>query len=286
MNKRPLVSIIMNCFNSDKYLENAINSIYDQTYIHWEIIFWNNKSDDKSEIIAKSYDKKLKYFESEEFLNLGEARKKACEKASGKYLAFLDCDDTWMNDKLEKQINIYENNRDLGFVYGKSVYYSELKNKIINRQVKLFEGMVFDELIKYNFVSFASAMIDRNKYFEIGGFPSHLKHSTDYWVFLKLANLYPVKATTSDCCTIRLHDSNLTNKLYLTGVKESIEVLETFPPSRKIDNAIKRMYSRIGFKFFTQIKPIKFIKIIIKHNLFTTMLVMIFEKFQMKLKIF
>ena len=54
---KPLVSIIMNCFNGERYLEEAINSVYSQTFKNWEIIFWDNLSSDNSEIIIKNFNK-------------------------------------------------------------------------------------------------------------------------------------------------------------------------------------------------------------------------------------
>ena len=63
-NNKPLVSIIINCLNGEKYLKEAINSVYKQSYKNWEIIFWDNGSIDNSKKIAKSYNKKLRYFYS------------------------------------------------------------------------------------------------------------------------------------------------------------------------------------------------------------------------------
>ena len=80
----------MNCYNGEKYLREAIDSIYAQSYENWEIIFWDNCSTDSSAEIAKSYDEKIKYFTVSSKLELGEARKLATEHARGKYLAFLD----------------------------------------------------------------------------------------------------------------------------------------------------------------------------------------------------
>ncbi len=70
-NFRPKVSVIMNCFNSEKYLREAIDSVYAQTYKDWEIIFWDNASTDHSKEIAKSYDNKLKYSRGKETVPLG-----------------------------------------------------------------------------------------------------------------------------------------------------------------------------------------------------------------------
>ncbi len=65
MKKQPLVSIIMNCLNGEKYLSNAIDSVIKQTYKNWELIFWDNQSTDNSASILKRYkDKRIKYFYS------------------------------------------------------------------------------------------------------------------------------------------------------------------------------------------------------------------------------
>ena len=77
MGKSPLVSIVMNCYNGAKFLREAINSIYDQTYQNWEIIFWDNASSDNSGEIAQSYGRKIRYFRSEIKDCLGAARNKA-----------------------------------------------------------------------------------------------------------------------------------------------------------------------------------------------------------------
>ena len=86
---KSLVSIIMNCYNGQRFLKEAIDSVYQQDYEDWEIIFWDNASEDDSAKIAKSYDKKLKYFLAPSNTSLGEARNIALQKAHGKYIAFL-----------------------------------------------------------------------------------------------------------------------------------------------------------------------------------------------------
>jgi len=102
---RPFISIVINCLNGEEYLREAIDSIYDQTYTNWEIIFWDNASTDKSAAIAKSYGKKLRYFLSGSIDTLYNARNKAVVGARGEYLAFLDCDDWWYDDfLLERKI--------------------------------------------------------------------------------------------------------------------------------------------------------------------------------------
>ena len=106
-NNEPLVSVIMNCYNGQKYLEESIESVLSQTYKNWELIFWDNISNDRSAEIFKNYnDSRLKYFCAENHTPLYEARNKAFKKTSGELIAFLDVDDLWTEDKLSKQVSL------------------------------------------------------------------------------------------------------------------------------------------------------------------------------------
>src|SRR3990167_1275331 len=121
---KPLVSIVMNCYNSEKYLREAIDSIFAQTYQHWEIIFWDNASVDASAEIAKSYDDRLHYYRGTETVPLYAARNKALEKCNGEFIAFLDCDDLWLPRKLEKQIPLFSDQL-VALVYSDSLFMAE-----------------------------------------------------------------------------------------------------------------------------------------------------------------
>ena len=73
--KQELVSIILNCYNGEKYLKDALETVINQSYYNWELIFWDNKSNDRSKKIFDTYkSKKLKYFQSKEHTSLYEAR--------------------------------------------------------------------------------------------------------------------------------------------------------------------------------------------------------------------
>ena len=115
---KPLVSIIMNCFNGEQYLEEALKSVLDQTYENWELIFWDNRSEDESSDIFKKFkDNRFKYFLSDRHTTLCKARNLAIEKTKGDFLAFIDTDDMWLPNKLEKQIPLFKDN-SVGLVYG------------------------------------------------------------------------------------------------------------------------------------------------------------------------
>ena len=109
MSTRPIVSIIMNCHNGQKFLSDAIQSVINQSFENWELVFYDNFSKDKSYTILKKFkDKRIKYYKSKKFLNLYAARNQAIIKARGKYIAFLDTDDLWEKNKLKIQLNLIE----------------------------------------------------------------------------------------------------------------------------------------------------------------------------------
>ena len=98
--EEPLVSVVINCYNGERFLKKAIDSVYAQSYQNWEIIFWDNRSEDKSAEIFKSYnDKRFKYFYAKKHTSLYKARNLAIKESSGELLAFIDTDDLWEKNK-------------------------------------------------------------------------------------------------------------------------------------------------------------------------------------------
>ena len=107
MTEKPLVSIIINCYNGETFLREAIDSVIAQTYENWELVFWDNQSTDSTREIVESYNNpKIKYFYAPDHTPLGEARNLAVEKANGEYINFLDADDVWSPNKLEEQVKL------------------------------------------------------------------------------------------------------------------------------------------------------------------------------------
>ena len=126
----PLVSVIMNCYNGEKYLKKSLKSVLLQSYKNWEIIFWDNLSTDNTFKIVKSIkEKKIKYYKSKIFLSLYDARNLALKKAKGKYISFLDSDDTWYKDKLKYQVQFSEKNKDFLIQYSNFFLKNEIKKK-------------------------------------------------------------------------------------------------------------------------------------------------------------
>lgn len=106
-----LVSIITPCFNSEKYISQAVQSIVSQTHQNWELLLVDDCSTDETFSIISNFtsqDTRIKSFKLDTNSGTGVARNFAIQQASGNYIAFLDADDLWKPEKLEKQINFME----------------------------------------------------------------------------------------------------------------------------------------------------------------------------------
>lgn len=156
----PQVSVIMNCYNSETYLTDALDSLKNQSFEDYEVIFWDNDSTDGSAAIAQGFGPKLRYFRSDKTMPLGAARNLAIAQAQAPYIAFLDCDDLWLPEKLERQVALMR--PDVGLVYTDTEIFTG--DRVLSR---VFEnspparGHAFRELVLGQFISMSSAMIHR-----------------------------------------------------------------------------------------------------------------------------
>lgn len=242
--KEPLVSVVMNCHNSAKYLRESIDSVLAQTYKNWEIIFWDNQSTDESAKVFQSYaDERLHYYLAPEFTKLGLARNMAVAQAKGDWLGFLDCDDIWLPTKLEQQVNIINHESpDLGLVYGQCLVIkgdSEVRTSWAKGQYKyankknlivLPEGWVLHKLLKLNFIPLLTAIVARRAYHEIGGISPHFEQAEDYELFVKIAATKKVRAVQDVIALYRVHSSNISHGNEEKNFEECIEVISKFLP--------------------------------------------------------
>ena len=122
-----LVSIITPCYNSSDYISDAIDSVINQEYKKWEMIIVDDFSSDDSVKIVKKYiekDSRISIIQLDFNKGPGYARNQAIKKAKGQYYAFLDSDDLWHSQKLQRQIQ-FMNQKNIAFSYAKYNFISE-----------------------------------------------------------------------------------------------------------------------------------------------------------------
>ena len=209
---KPLVSIIINCFNGEQFLVDCIKSIKKQTYKNYEVIFWDNRSTDKSSAIFKETDdKRFKYYLAKKKTNLYKARNLALSKTKGKFIGFLDVDDLWMPNKLKKQILFFKD-KDIGVVYSKLwVLNEKTKKKKINYKGRLPSGYIYSKIIKNYNVGLVTTLVRKktllrlNKFFDL-----RFTHIGDFDLFIRLAKICKFKATQLPTAIYRVHSKMLT----------------------------------------------------------------------------
>ncbi len=210
--REPLVSVIMNCYNGEKYLRKAIDSVLQQTYRNLEIIFWDNQSTDNSAEIFKSYnDIRLKYFYASSHTLLYAARNYALTKAQGEFISFLDADDWWEKDKLEKQIPLF-NDGEVGLVYGNFWLLDERNKdarKVAHRGT-LPEGKVLNQILKDYVIGLLTIVIRRqsiatlDKYFD-----TRYQIIGDLDIVIRIATEWKLVCIQAPIATYRFHGKNL-----------------------------------------------------------------------------
>ena len=267
-NKDKLVSIILNCFNGEEYLKHALKSITNQSYQNWELIFWDNKSSDKSKQIFDSFkNKKFKYFLAKKHTSLYAARNLAISKAKGNFISFIDADDLWDKDKLKKQIKLFKDQK-VAVVYGNSwIRKEKINKKKIFIKYEMKDGLIHNDLIKSYNVGILTAVIKKkfigkkkkifnDKYNIIGDF--------DFFINLSKKNIF--KVVQEPVATYRIHEKNL------SLLKKGVEIIE-------YEDWLKNNKKKISEKNFQIIKKkilqLKFMNIKFKKNFFDTMFFLI-----------
>lgn len=129
MNEPPLVSVIIIFLNAQKFIAEAIESVLDQTYPHWELLLVDDGSTDASTQMALHYaqkhPEKIRYLDHEGHRNRGmsASRNWGIAHAKGTYVAFLDADDVWLPQKLEEQVAILQTHPKAAMVYGPALFW-------------------------------------------------------------------------------------------------------------------------------------------------------------------
>ena len=223
MNKEPLVSILMNCFNGELFLEESLKSVIKQSYSNWELIFWDNKSTDKSLEIASAYnDQRIKIFTSIEHTNLGKARKNAIKNVTGDYLAFLDVDDIWYEDKLTNQIKLF-NDPNVGITFTNSVYFSSKRKKNLYKSNSSFT-LNTSKLITNYCLSLQSIIIDFKKLKKLNyDFDDNFSHISDFDLIVRLSTISSIKYLNKVLSGWRIHRNNESFKKNYLFNKEKAE---------------------------------------------------------------
>ena len=184
---RPLVSIIVPCYNQGKYLPETLDSILKQSYNEWECIIINDGSSDNTEDVALKYcniDTRIKYIRQNN-KGLSSARNSGIRNCNGKYILPLDSDDLIGSTYIEKAINIIENNDKIKIVYCRAKLFGEIHKEWNLPQYSL------EKILGSNCI-FCTALYSKEDFLKTKGYNTNMKYGFEDWDFwLSLIELDP-----------------------------------------------------------------------------------------------
>ncbi|HBC47709.1 MAG TPA: hypothetical protein DEO84_02180 [candidate division Zixibacteria bacterium] len=230
INKFPLISVIIPTYNSAVYIEEALKSIFEQTYQDFEIIIVDDGSTDNTRQILRKYGERIQYiFQA----NGGpsSARNNGIRKARGKYIAFLDADDRWLPTKLQKQLSIFERNNTIGMVTTGACSFDEkgVFGYSTNKRATLMQGNIARNIFLHSNIGTPTVLVKKEVFDKIGLFEENIRQSEDDNMWIRIAANYDVELIDEALIQVRNHPSRMTlNRTeLLESVQASIDLLKT-----------------------------------------------------------
>ncbi len=226
---QPLVSVIMNCYNGEKYLKEAIDSVFAQEYQNWEIVFWDNASSDKSADIAQSYrDKRFRYFRGEVNVPLGRARNLAIGRCRGEFIAFLDSDDLWLPGKLARQVPILLGDESIGLIYSDVNYFNDRQE--VSRLYSLrkpYRGHCFQNLLTDYCLCLSTCVVRKSTLDSLEyWFDEKLNMCEESDLFLRISLKSKIDFVPDILAMYRVHNESWTSRDPESFISESEHILE------------------------------------------------------------
>lgn len=186
--QKELVSIILPTYNRDWIISRAIESVLSQSYTNYELIIIDDGSTDNTLEVIEPYGNKVKYFYVENS-GVAAARNKGISLSEGEFIAFIDSDDIWEVDKLEKQVLLFDNNPSYDLCYCGVNYYhnNALERDTLSHYGLIKNGFVFSKLLKKPSIATSSVVIRAKILKNIGTFNENFKLFEDRDLWLRIA---------------------------------------------------------------------------------------------------
>ena len=239
-----LVSIITPSFNSSKFIRECVDSVISQTFQDWELLIIDDFSKDNSkDIISElsSQDERIRPFFLEDNIGAAAARNVALKQAKGKYIAFLDSDDIWNEDKLEKQIT-FMNEKDIAFSFTSYQPISEdrqIKYSVITAPQK----MSYHSYLRNTIIGCLTVIIDKEKTGDFQMPNIRSSHDMALWLLI-MKRGFSAYGLDENLAYYRIVSTSNTSKKW----KAAKEVWDVYRKQEKL-NILYSIYCFIGYAF-------------------------------------
>jgi glycosyltransferase involved in cell wall biosynthesis len=228
MEKEVKVSIVIPTYNSARYVTAAIESVLAQTFKDFEILVIDDGSTDETREVLKKYAAPVRYLYKTNG-GVSSARNYGIEQARGKYIAFLDADDLWMPEKLEKQLAVMEADKEIGLCYAATEKVDENLAPISVIEARAFDDYCEALLLNLNIVagSCSSAIVRRDVARQTEGFDAEFSTCADWEYWLRLSLLTKFAPITECLVKYRVVAGSMSSNPYVSK-RDTLGVLNKF----------------------------------------------------------
>lgn len=228
----PNVSVIIPTYNREVLIIETIHSVLCQTYKDFEIIVVDDGSIDNTQKVIKDIgDSRVKYiFENHRGVPAA-TRNTGIRNAQGQYIAFVDSDDLWLPDKLERQLFVMEKFSDIALVYAQAVSWSEgvISREPLPKPSLAKSGFIFRDLFLRNFIPSLTVMVRKKIFDTVGYFDEDpdLIAAEDYDLWLRTARIARVYFMPEIVAKYRIHSGNISANIE-NYISQSLAIVNKF----------------------------------------------------------
>ncbi|MFA5145949.1 MAG: glycosyltransferase [Candidatus Omnitrophota bacterium] len=248
---KELVSVIIPAYNCARYISEALDSVFYQTYRDFEVIVIDDGSTDGTIDILKKYAAEHPGKMSciyQKNSGPGKARNRGIKEARGEYVAFLDSDDIWLPEKLKAQLDFFKKEPSLALVHSDFMYFNNSgitkKSEFSSTAKRNFSGSAFYPLVKENFIRTSTVVVKKIVLEVLGAFDEDFFMSEDYDLWLRIAKVHDIGYVNDRIVNVRQHADHISRRdiretyLWIDRVMEKL--VKTNP---EIGKEIKRYLS-------------------------------------------
>jgi len=207
----PLVSVIIPNYNYGRYLGQAVDSVLAQSYPNVEVIVADDGSTDQSSEVLRSYGDRIRWVQQRR-QGVAAARNRGVSESRGELVAFLDADDVWMTQKLERQVARWLASPDLGLIHC-GARRIDVSGRTLEVQQDGMEGWISHEMLLFKRCTIvcagSTALIPRRVFDGVGGFDTRLSTSADWDLCYRVGVRYPAGFVRDPLVAVRMHQTNM-----------------------------------------------------------------------------
>lgn len=249
MNTNPRVSVIIPSYNRAHLIGRAVQSVLNQTYKDFEIIVVDDASTDNTEKVVKSFsDERIRYAWHKENRGGAAARNTGIKIAQGDYIAFLDSDDIWLPEKLEKQIQVFKDaSLKVGVVYtGFWRIEGDKKTYIPSSKITQKQGDIYQSLLKRNFIGTPTAMVRKECLLRAGMFDEYLPRLQDWELWIRISKRYHFKCINEPLVISYYQPASISNNQSALIRARELILKKHFEDLKKDRELLAKHYYGIG----------------------------------------